>query len=87
MTVPVNTIKVVDALVTDVYRGDKGKDYITFVQPGNQNFKLGMPSDQVKSVEFGNMVSFEANIAIKNGNDGMYMQLENVKLQRGAKSV
>ena len=82
-----NTIKVVEALVTDVYRGDKGKDYISFVQPGNQSFKFGMPSEQVKGIEFGDKISFEANVAIKTGNDGMYMQLENVKLQKPAKSV
>lgn len=86
MTVPVNTIKVVDALVTDVYRGDKGRDYITFSQPGNRQFKLGMPSDQVKNVEYGDMVSFEAVVAIKTGNDGMYMQVENVKLAKPAKN-
>jgi len=42
-----NRIAIKNALVTDVYRGDKGKDYLSFVQPGNQNYKIGMPSEQV----------------------------------------
>lgn len=87
MTVTVNTIKIVEALVTDVYRGDKGKDYISFVQPGNRNFKLGMPSEMVKDVEYGNKISFDAEVEIKTGKDGMYMQLENVRLHKPAKSV
>ena len=83
MSVTVNTIKVVDALVTDDYRGDKGKDYLSFVQPGNQQFKLGMPSDQVKMLAFGDRVSFEAEVVLKTGKDGLYMQLDKVKLQNG----
>lgn len=87
MTVPVNTIKIADALVTDVYRGDKGKDYVSFNQPGNRQFKLGMPSAQAKDIDYGDKVSFEATVEIRTGKDGMYMQLENVKLAKPAKSA
>jgi len=80
-----NRIAISNALVTDVYRGDKGKDYITFVQPGNQNFKIGMPSDQVKTVEFGDEVSFEALVQLKTGTDGMYLVVDSVKLTGHAK--
>jgi len=82
-----NRIAISNALVTDVYRGDKGKDYITFVQPGNQNFKIGMPSDQVKTVEFGDEVSFEALVQLKTGTDGMYLVVDSVKLTSHAKKA
>ena len=76
----INRIVIANALVTDVYRGDKGKDYLTFVQPGNQNFKIGMPSEQVKLVEYGDEVSFEASVQIKTGSDGLYLLVDGVKI-------
>jgi len=76
-----NRIAIKNALVTDVYRGDKGKDYLSFVQPGNQNFKIGMPSEQVGTIGYGDEISFDADVLIKNGNDGLYLVVDDLKIK------
>jgi len=80
-----NRIAISNAVVIDVYRGDKGKNYLTFVQEGNQNFKIGMPSDQIKKVEFSDEISFEALGQLKTGTDGMYIVVDIIKLTGHAK--
>jgi len=75
-----NRIAISNALVTDVYRGDKGKDYLTFNQQGNQQYKMGLPSESVKVIDFGDEVSFEAQVLLKTGNDGLYLVVESIKI-------
>ena len=75
-----NQIQINNALITDVYRGDKGKDYITFNQPGNQQYKIGMPSEQVGTIAYGDEVSFNAEVQLKSGNDGLYLVVNSLKI-------